>query len=78
MPPTPPTTPPTMGPIGVDDPPLAGAEVEVDTGDVVAAPSPSIELLDVVDVESAEEELVVEAEGVIVSGEKERPSLSPL
>jgi hypothetical protein len=79
IPPTPPTTPPTMGPIGVDDPPLAGAEVDVDTGDVVEVPpTPAAGLFDVVAVEAAAEELVVEAEGVMVTGEKTRPSFSPL
>jgi hypothetical protein len=79
IPPTPPTTPPTMGPIGVDDPPLEGAEVDVDTGDVVEVPPPpATGLSDVVVVEAAAEELVVEAEGVMVSEEKTRPSLSPL
>lgn len=78
MPPTPPTTPPTIGPIGVEDPPLTGAEVEVDAGDVDAAPaSVATVLLDVV-VEGAADEELVEAEGVMVSRERTRPSFSPL
>jgi hypothetical protein len=46
---------------------------------VEVPPTPAAGLFDVVVVEAAaEEELVVEAEGVMVSGEKTRPSFSPL
>ena len=75
MPAAPPTAPPTMGPIGVDDPPPAEAGAEVMSKETVVVDC-SAGLESVVD--EAAGELVVVAEGVMVSGEKERPSVSPI